>query len=1449
MRDSLAGGSAGKTTQTVIIPMSMDPRTSSITSFATPKGVSTRRLRWLAWAARLLLGLVAAVWLLFGATWGLIHGWIVPRIEEFRPRLELQAGKALGMTVRIGQLTAQSAGLIPSFELLDVLLLDVQGREALRLPRMLVTLSPSSLWGLGFEQILIDRPVLDVRRVSDGRIFVGGLDMSQTRSDGNAAANWFFSQAELSVRGGSVRWTDELKKAPPLALSGVDAVMRNGRRSHQMRLDATPPEDWGNRFSLRGIFRQPLLSTDPGRWSDWSGQLYAAFDRVDVLRVGEYVDLSSLHLELNGGFGAVRAWADLKKGEVTGGTTDLALADVDARLGDGLEPLRLDRLTGRFDAQKLSSGFSFNTERLDFKTRQGLQWQGGNFSLLYQEAAQNVLEKVELKGDRLDLAALVQIANRLPLGAPAHALIATYAPKGLVENVQARWQGPVQAAEVFAVKGRISGLDISALPAPTLAAGTASHTVGRPGISGATIDFDLTQAGGKATLNIANGAIDLPGIFEDARVPFDSLSLDTQWKQAAGRTDVLLRNISFSSADAQGLAQASWHKEAPSGASGVKPGLMPGVRPAQPTDAAPLGVLDLQGTLSRGNGARVHRYLPLVLPSGVRHYVRDAVVKGELSDVKFKVKGPVNRIPFGSNGQGEFKVSARVKGGLFAYIPTALLPASALQWPALSELDGELVFNQSSLQLNGVTARFAGPATASGPASSSVLAGLQVVKADVRIADLLNTATVEVNAGLKGPVSAALAFVGTSPLAAITGQLLGKAVATGSAEYALNLSIPVSAPEKSRVLGTVTLPGNDLRLMPSLPPLTGLRGTAAFSENGLSSASGQAQFLGGDMRFEGGLPLSARGKSPPTGEGLAFKAQGTLSADALRQIKDEGSASGFALRLARNASGSAAYSASVAVRRGTAEVVVSSNLQGMRLDLPAPLNKSAESILPVRFEQSLVPQSLAPGQRLQDRLSVALGSVASVVYIRDVADAEPRVIRGAISVGLEPEESSPLPESGVAANINLVNVDLDAWERVLSQSARGAVVPAAPETPYAADDAAPAGSGTSGASMVSEYLPDRMAIRTRELKVAGYKLNQVVVGGTRDGLNWRANINADELNGYVEFRQSRGAGAGRVFARLSRLSLGQATASKVESLLTEQPTSIPALDIVVDDLELRGRKVGRIEIAAVNRGAQAVAREGGVREWRLNKFNVTLPEAVLTASGNWAAMGAQASTTAVGDPTSRPTGQSRTVMNFKLDIADSGDLLSRFGMKDVIRRGKGKMEGQVAWTGSPLTFDYPSMNGQFNVNIESGQFLKAEPGIAKLLGVLSLQALPRRLTLDFRDVFSAGFAFDFVRGDVNIREGLASTNNLQMKGVNAAVLLEGSADLAKETQDIKVVVVPEINAGTASLIATVINPAIGLGTFLAQYFLRQPLIRANTQEFHIDGSWADPKITKVERRP
>lgn len=1343
--------------------------------------------------ARWSLGLLLAAWFVFGAAWGALHWLIVPRIGEFRPQLEARATQILGVPVRIGAIAAHSTGMIPSFELTDVQLFDAQGREALRLPRVLAALSPRSLLHLGFEQLYVDRPELSIRRGLDGKIIVAGLDFSQNSDSGNGAADWFFSNIEFAIHDGTIQWTDELRAAPTLALKQVELVVRNKGRQHDMRVDATPPALWGERFSLRGLFRQPLLSRHKSQWQDWEGQLYAALVRVDLSELRRYADVG---VDLRQGNGAVTAWVDVSRGQVVGAVADVALAQVSVTLGTGLQALELQSVRGRLGGRILASGFEFSTQALQFDTRDGLHWPGGNVSVMYLGAEGKMAARGELKADQLDLAALSQITNRLPIDPPSRAMLLAYAPKGLVERIQANWQGPMDALSKYDIKGHVSQLELAAV-------------AGAPGIRGASIEFDFNQSAGRANISLANGAVALPGWFEEPVIPVTQFSADAKWQINGERIALQLPNAKFSNVDAQGEAQIKWETSDPVKSSG---------RSRFP------GVLDLQANLTRADGTRVHRYLPSIIPRPVRDYVRDAIQAGSSNNVKFKVKGDLYNMPFTDPKLGEFRISADVQNATYAYVPRSIQPQDALPWPALTQLSGELVVERTQLQVRAAHARM------------GAAAGLQVSKVEALIPDLTH-ATVTVNAEVRGALAEGLGIVNGSPLGPMIGQVLGKAAATGSADYKLKLNLPIATLDKSTVQGSVTLSNNDIQISPDTPKLTRSRGVVNFSENGFSIVGGQARMLGGDVRLEGGSVALPGASASRTLAPIVIRASGTASAEGLRQAQELG----FVARLAQHASGSAAYTAVLGFRRGEPELTVISNLQGFGLSLPAPLNKSAEALLPFRLETALVRESLLPGPggqvRLRDQLTLDLGRIASIAYVRDLSGSEPRVTRGSIGVGLSPQESAPMPDEGVVANINLSTLDLDVWSSVLSQAAGTSLTAAAPAPATASIPRTP-GAGTSSAPL--GYLPTSMAVRARELTFGGRKLNNVVVGGTREGLLWRANLDARELNGYMEYRQPSDAGSGRVYARLARLTIAPGAASDVEALLDAQPASIPALDIVVDDFELRGKHLGRVEVEAINRGAGVAVQDGGAREWRLNKLNVITPEAVLTATGNWAAVGVPSARSA---PVRR-----RTVMNFKLDIADGGELLSRLGMKGVLRKGRGKMEGQVAWMGSPITLDYPSMTGAFTVNVESGQFLKADLGIAKLLGVLSLQALPRRLTLDFRDVFSEGFVFDFLRGDIVIEQGIAKTNNLQMKGVNAAVLMAGQADIVKETQDLKVVVVPEINAGTASLIASVINPAVGLGTFLAQMFLRKPLIEAATQEFHIDGAWVDPKITKMERK-
>ncbi|MDO8459351.1 MAG: YhdP family protein [Burkholderiaceae bacterium] len=1345
---------------------------------------------------RVAFWLVASAWIALVIVWGALHFVIVPRIAEFRPVLEQQVTRMLGVTVRIGAITSRSNGLIPSLELTDVSFFDPQGREALKLPSVLAALSARSLMGLGFEQLTVDRPELEVRRGKDGRIWIAGLTLPGGSSDTTAGSDWVFSQPELVIRHGTVTWIDEMRDVPPLALTDVDWVLRNQGRSHAVRLDANPPAHWGSRLSLSGIFKQRLLSRHASVWQDWEGQFYANFAQVDLAQLRLYANLG---VDLAEGSGSVRAWVDIARGTVTGATADLALDGVKVTVDPKLDALALRGITGRLGAKAVEGGVEFSTQALQFETQDGLRWPGGNVRLALFAGDAKKPQRGEITADRLDLAALAQIATRLPLEDGVRATLSDLAPRGLVEQVQASWFGSVEQPTRFAAKGRVVQLAITSRPTDGGA---------WPGFSGADIDFDLSQSGGKATLALKGGEVHLPGIFEQPLIHFDQLAADLQWKTEGGQVSLSLPNLRFSNADAQGELQLKWQTVAASTGSGV--------------ERFP-GILDLQGSLSRADGTQVHRYLPLGVNKDARDYVRDAVQAGTASGVKFKVKGNLADFPFATAKQGDFRISADVRHATYAYAPASLLPKDSPQWPALTDLSGELVIDRSVLQVKGARANVVGAT------------GLRVTKADAVIDNLYNGATVSVTTEAQGPLTDVLGVVNGSPLSAMMGKALDRATASGTADYRFKLSLPIAAVDRATVRGSVTLAGNDLQVTTDTPRLTRARGVISFSETGFALAGTQARALGGDVRIEGGLS-SLSGNNQAAGAKVAtpqfLRMQGIATADGLRQASELG----FAGKLAHYANGSAAYTATLGVRNGVAELLINSNLAGMGLTLPAPFSKTPEALLPLRLETSVVRGSLLAGPdgvvRMQDQLQLDVGKLASIVYVRDVSGAEARVLRGSIGVGLAADESAPLPAEGVVANINLPTIDMDAWSEVLSRSAGADLTASSVANP--------------GASASTGYLPTSLAVRARELMVSGRKLHNVIVGGGREGTLWRANLDASELNGYVEYRQSSGALGGRLYARLARLAVAQSTAQDVESVLDEQPASIPALDIVVEDLELRGKKLGRIEIDAVNLGATASAAARDVpREWRLNRFNITTPEAVLTASGNWTNIAAQAGPVAGRSIKERR----RTVMNFKLDIADAGELFNRFGMQGVVRKGQGKVEGQVAWLGSPITLDYPSMGGSFNINVETGQFLKADPGIAKLLGVLSLQSLPRRLALDFRDVFSEGFAFDFLRGDVVIDHGIARTNNLQMKGVNAAVLMEGQADIARETQSIKVVVVPEINAGSASLLASYINPVIGLSTFLAQLILRKPLIEAATQEFLVDGTWVDPRVTKVEHKP
>jgi uncharacterized protein (TIGR02099 family) len=1347
-----------------------------IQMFATTLPLLPRLIPVLSRLVRLIAWAVLCVGLVLGMGWAGLHFWIVPRIGEHRPALERLAQQTLGVPVRIGDISAESTGWAPSFVLRDIALLDAEGRTALHLPKVLIAISVRSVLSLKLEQLVLDAPELDIRLMANGHWRVAGLEWTPRTGADNALADWLFAQREVIVRGGILHWTQEspptatLSAPPPsLMLNDVDVLLRNSARHHDVRIDATPPAEWGERFVSMGRFKRHLLSLHPGRWSDWSGQVYAYLPRIDVARLSPHL---AGKVQLASGQGSLRLWSDVTQGQWAGGVADVQLTGLQAAWAADKAPLGFEHLSGRLGAKVNPLGFEVSTQQLAFVSDQGLTWPGGNVTLSFTHPQGKSPAQGQLRAQQLDLLAMRNIALRLPLPEVWRQGLQAQSLSGQVDTLQWRWQGDWQSPLTFEAQMALQKLTL--MP-PESTPSQRPHSW--PGVQGAQVKVSLNQDRGRIDLDIgADGAVYLPGVLDEAEVRVQSLQAHALVKHEAGQWHVPEWKLLLNNPDLQGEWQGQWH-------------------PAARGEG--LGLLDLQGKIKQVNAASLHRYLPLALPQDVRQYVQSAVRKGVYSDVQMKVKGDLAKLPFANPKDGEFRVAGRIQDVELDYWPTALQPPQSLPWPLLHKLTGQLVFDRSGMKLSKATARL-----------DDAGSGLVLNALDVELSDMGNAAMLSVAAEHKGPAGPMLGLVHKSPLDALLSGALRQTQATGNVQARFKLTLPLLSPNNSKVQGSLGLSGNDVRVTPDTPLLENLQGSVQFSETGFSLSGIQARMLGGTVRIEGGLRPTPTGSGTANSEArLQLRAQGQVTAEGLQQAKEIAPLNVWA----KHASGSTTYTAQLGWRQGHPEFSVLSSLEGLALSLPAPLGKPAAASTAL----ALNTRVLGTGAGLQEQLQLAWGQTASAHYVRDISGPEPVVLRGSLTLGLPAAQAPAMPAAGVSATVALDKLSLDDWQNLLPKST-GTV----------------ARQAGSAANAWQAYVPTRVGLQANTIQADGRTLHQVVAGGLREGNTWRVNVDARELNGHVVYRQPAGDQLGHLYARLTRLNLPPSSVSDVEGLLEAPPSNLPSLDIVVEQLELRGKKLGRVEVEAVNI-EQAKTPHKTTAEWQLSKLNISLPEASFRSTGRWL-------------KTTEGAALRQTEMNFKLDVTDAGALLTRLGTPDALRGGSGQLEGLVSWQGSPLALHYPSLSGQFGITMGRGQFLKADAGAAKLLGVLSLQALPRRLLLDFRDVFYDGFAFDSVRGDVTITQGIAQTRNLQIKGVNALVQLDGSADIAQETQKLRVVILPSLDAGTASLVAGIaVNPVVGITAFLAQLFLQKPLIKVNTQEFLIDGSWAEPRVTKV----
>ena len=352
--------------------------------------------------------------------------------------------------------------------------------------------------------------------------------------------------------------------------------------------------------------------------------------------------------------------------------------------------------------------------------------------------------------------------------------------------------------------------------------------------------------------------------------------------------------------------------------------------------------------------------------------------------------------------------------------------------------------------------------------------------------------------------------------------------------------------------------------------------------------------------------------------------------------------------------------------------------------------------------------------------------------------------------------------------------------------------------------------GTAG----GDWPSPRVDVYADRLDYLGQRFADLRLQLMRDD-GWLVSVDAPDIAGKV---QVTGTGDGQqVQLDLTRLHLArQPSAGKGDDTGVD-PAVVPQL----------GGRIGALRYGSEELGALTFSSRRQTDGLAFEQLELTGSYGTITGSGSW--RGSAAAST------------SRLQAN--ADFKDFGAFLGRLGVSKLVRGGRGKLEANVAWPGSPGAFDFPALEGQVSGDLRDGMLPDVEPGVGRLFGILSLDSVARRLTLDFRDVFGRGFAVDRMRGDLLLQAGRAELRNLRVRGPAAHLTLNGSTSLVDRSLDVNVVAVPQVTS-SLPLAGAIAAPGVGAAIFLGQKIFEGAIDKATEQRYHVTGTWAQPQIEK-----
>ena len=773
--------------------------------------------------------------------------------------------------------------------------------------------------------------------------------------------------------------------------------------------------------------------------------------------------------------------------------------------------------------------------------------------------------------------------------------------------------------------------------------------------------------------------------------------------------------------------------------------------------------MDMYAAIAHADMLAIHPFWPYNnMPKQGVVWLDRGLAGGRLSG-RVAFRGNLGDWPF-RNQLGQFSAHVDLDDAILDYNP---------EWPRIEHLRASADFLNTSLHV----------ATSAGQTLGNNLTG-----GSADIADFAH-AIIEIQLAGEGRGKNLLDFLHASPIGKRYAEQLRGVDISGAGKLALQLHLPLGSDQGPLKLdGSVDMTDADLSASGPNLRLTQANGKVVFSERGFGIDDMAVRYEDQPARFA--LRVGSAYMRDPQHQAEA-SLHGKLPAAIL--LKRVPVLLPYQKFIAGSADWTVDYSVDDNHGKGDSaqRLIVSSDLKGVAISLPAPMHKDSNEVQPLRV---IVPLPFEGGD-LQARLG-------------DIAQMRARLEKGttpfaghlAFGAGM-PDD---LPKRGLRVSGGVVEADISGWMDFV------------------------VGNSSSGSGSFIESVDLRVAQLTffgRAFPDTSFKL-----GFSPDEST--INLSGTQLEGTVHLPAGELIKRG-VTAELARLYMpsdndetppadanGPAAADS-DTLAGVNPAAIPPLHISVGDLHLGHASFGAARV-------ESYPIEGGMH---LEQVQSDSPNIDMSARGDWFGTG----------------GKDHSTFSIHFTAKNLGHMLDALGYAGVIDGGETVVGIDASWSGAPSSFSLAKLDGSLTLSVADGRILEVDPGAGRIIGLVGITEIPRRLALDFSDFFKSGLAFNSIKGKFALGNGNATTNDLQIKGPAADIAITGRTDLRKREYDQTMIVIPHLS-NTLPIVGAIAGGPVGAAAgFVVQTILRKPLNQAGETTYRVTGSWDKPVIVTLAK--